>query len=118
MPADELQRLRVDERAQHRLHRIRDELAHRLRREAAKDDKAVLGSPAHGFVARPAKDEEELPGSRLRELPAGDQPTLVERSCERECRRAAQQRSVEVEERRRLCHVRRPAAASASSRRG
>ena len=65
-----------------------------------------------------AYDEEELPRSRLRELPTGDQPTLVERSCERECRRAAQQRSVEVEERRRLCHVRRPAAASASSRRG
>ena len=89
MPAHELQRLRVDERAQHRLHRLRDELAHRLGREAAQDDEAVLGSAPHSFVARSAEDEEKLPCRRFCELPARDQPAPMERPGERERRRAA-----------------------------
>ena len=118
MLVDEVQGLGVDERTQHRLHRLRDEPAHLLRREAAQDHEAVLGCAPHRLVARAAQDEEELPARRLRELAAGDEPALAERAGERERRRAAQQRAVEIEERRRGHQPFSPTAANASCRRG
>ena len=58
---DEAQRLGIDERAQHRLHRLGHELAHVFDRVAVQDTQPVLGGAAYGLVARAARDEEELP---------------------------------------------------------
>jgi hypothetical protein len=115
---DEMERLRVDERLQDRLHRLRDELAHLLGREAAQEDEPVLGGLAHGLVVGAAQDEEELPGRGLRQLAPRDHAVLPERACERERGRPAKERAVEIEERRRCHYVLSPAAVSASSRRG
>ena len=48
---DEVERLRVDERAQHGFHRLGDELAHLLRRVAAQQDQAVLRGTTHRACA-------------------------------------------------------------------
>ena len=117
MPLDKTQRLGVDERAQHRLHRIGDELAQLLRPVAGEDVQPVLRAAANGFVARAPRDEEKLPGRCLQQLAPRDQAALAERAGEREGRGPAQQRPVEIEERgrRHPAQVVRPAAARASS---
>ena len=99
MLLDEAERLGVDERPQHRLERLDDELAQLLGRVALEDAQAVLGRRPHRLVARAARDEQELPGSRLQQLGPRDQAALAERAGERERRGAAQERPVEVEER-------------------
>ena len=114
---DQVERLRVDERAQHGLERLGDEIAQLAGSEAAQDEQSVLGGAPYGLVARAAQDEQQLPRRRLRQLAARDQPALAERAGERERRRSPQQRAVEVEERGRGHYAFRPAAASASSRR-
>jgi hypothetical protein len=117
MARDEAQRLRIDERSQHRLHRLGDELAELLGPVAGKDEQPVLCSTANRLVARAARDEEELPGRRLQQLPARDQATLAERAGERESGGPPQERPVEIEEggRRHAAQALRPAAALASS---
>src|ERR1700741_1999572 len=66
---------------------------------AGEDPQAVLGPPAHRFVTRAARDEQDLPARGTQHRPAGDEPTLTERARKRESRRTAQKRAVEVEER-------------------
>ena len=75
---------------------------------------------AYRLVARTAHDEEELPRRRLRELAPRDEASVAERAGERERGGTAQERAVEVEERRggHAQPALRPAAANASLRRG
>src|SRR6202008_3582148 len=68
-------------------------------RMAGEDAQAVLGPPAHRFVTRAARDEQDLPAGGTQHLPAGGEPTLTERAPRRKHRRAAQRRAVEVEDR-------------------
>ncbi len=100
MLLDEMQRLGIDERPQHRLHRIRDERAHVVGPEAAQELQPVFGRAPHHLVVRAPEDEQQLPRGRVRELPPRDQPAVAERARERERRRTAEQRPVEIEKRR------------------
>ena len=120
MALDEPQRLGVDERTQHRLHRLGHELAQLLGPVAGEDAQPVLGAPADGLVARAAGDEEELPGRGLQKLASRDHPALTKGAGKCEGGGPAQERPVEVEEggRRHPAQGWRPAAVSASSRPG
>ena len=99
MAFDQAERLVVDERPEHGLERLCDELAHLSRREAAQKHQPFLRRCAHALLARPARDEEQLPERGLCDLCACDHTVLAERRRERERRRAPQQRPVEIEER-------------------
>ncbi len=120
MLLDKAQRLGIDERAEHRLQRLGDELAQLVGPVAGKDSQTVLRAAADRLVAGAARDEEELPGRRLGQLPARDEAALPEGAGEGEGRRPAQERPVEIEEGggRHPPQACRPAAASASSRPG
>ena len=85
VPGNEVQRLLVDERLQNRLHRGRDEGAEVVDPKALQHHQAVLRRLAHGLGACSSRREEQLPGSRLRELAATDHAVLAERAGEREC---------------------------------
>ena len=115
---DEAQRLGIDERTQHGLHRLGDELAHVLDRVAGQNAEPVLGRAAHCLVARATGHEEELPERRLQQLTTGDHAAPAQRAGERESRGPAQKRPVEIEEGggRHPPQGLRPTAASASSR--
>ena len=87
-----------------------DEAPHVLDGEAGEDPHPVLRRGAHALRARAPKHEQHLPERRPGEVEARDEPVLPERRCERERGRAAEERAVEVEERR-GAHTDRPAAA-------
>ena len=65
---DETQWLRIDERTQHRLHRVGHELAQLLGPIAGEDAQSVHRSSPYRLVVCAPRDEEELPGRRLQEL--------------------------------------------------
>jgi len=101
MTPQEVERLVVDERAQHRLHRAADEPPHVLDREAVEDLHPVLRGGAHALRARAAQHEEHLPEHRLDQVGPRDEAHAAKRAGEGKHRRAADDRAVEVEEGRR-----------------
>jgi hypothetical protein len=89
MALHKAQRLGVDKRTQHRLHRLGNELAQLVGPPPGEDEQSVLRTPSNRLVAGAADDEEQLPRRRVQKLAAGDQATLTERAGEREGRRPA-----------------------------
>ena len=99
VPLDEPQRLGVDERAQHGLHRLADERLQLCDGKARQDHHPVLGRSPNTLGARAARDEQQLPERGLDEVEPRDDPARTKRRRKCENRRAADQRAIEVEER-------------------
>lgn len=97
MLVGEVQPLGVDQRPEDGLDCVRYELPHLGLPEAVQDHQALLGRLAHPLCAHPARDEEQLPDGRLRQLNPPDYPVPAERAGERERARTAEQRAVEIE---------------------
>src|SRR6187455_1201940 len=117
MRLGEVERLSIDERLEHRLPRLGDDLAHLLDPEPTKDRHCAIRRLPDTALPRTEAHEHELRDSSLRHLAAADQTALAERAGEREGARARDQRPVEIEERgpRHASPTRGPSAACESS---
>ena len=99
VPRDEVERVPVDVRQERRVEGLRDDLAHRLHRQALQEGHRALGRPTDPPLPRAVADEDELGDHGLRPVAPAKQPAPVERGRERERARARDQCSIEVEER-------------------